>query len=182
MLAEFAIGKPSRKQAKDKQRSQKCQHGRVIQTHGRGTLAVNGDRAGNVMESIFAGHGIVAESLDVQETSVGIVADLPQLWKILQPLSDAKVAGVVNRRLGTEGSALLVILFDVGSFVVDVQRRGYPVGEDASSEPPGGRLSNSTVEDELDAIGATKVHILTYNLFKEFLTSLRPGKEHKYRF
>ena len=54
------------------------------------------------MESIFAGHWIVAESLDVQETSVGIVADLPQLREILQPLSDAKVAGVVNRRLGTE--------------------------------------------------------------------------------
>jgi len=48
-----------------------------IETHSRGTLAVNGDRAGDLIESLFADHGIVAELLDVQETSVGVVADLP---------------------------------------------------------------------------------------------------------
>ena len=105
-------------------------------------MGVHGDRAGDASESIFADHRIVAESLDVQETSVGVVADLPQLRKILQPFSDAKVAGVVDRSLGAKSSTFLVILLDVGGFVVDVQRRGYPVGEDASSKPSGGCLSD----------------------------------------
>ena len=40
---------------------------------------------------VFADHAVVAESLDVQKTSVGLEADLPQGGKIVQPFADAEV-------------------------------------------------------------------------------------------
>ncbi len=42
----------------------------------------------------------MAESLDVQETSVGFKADLPQSGQVLQPLADVEVACVVDGGFG----------------------------------------------------------------------------------
>jgi len=52
------------------------------------------------MEVVFAERGVMAESLDVEQTSVGIKADLPQGGKVSQPSSNGEVAGVVDGRLG----------------------------------------------------------------------------------
>jgi len=41
---------PGLKQAEDNQRCQKGQHGRVMKRHGRGPLAVDGDRTGDLIE------------------------------------------------------------------------------------------------------------------------------------
>jgi hypothetical protein len=55
---------------------------------------------------------VVADSLNVQQTSVGSEADLPQGGKVFQPLADLEVQGVVKRRLRAQGASFLVILFD----------------------------------------------------------------------
>ena len=53
------------------------------------------------------------DPLDVPETSVGLKADPPpQGGQVEQPLADAEVARVVDRRLGPQGAAFLVILLD----------------------------------------------------------------------
>ena len=49
---------------------------------------------------VFADPAIVAESLDVQETSVGLEADLPQSGEIMQPFVDLEVTRVVDGGLG----------------------------------------------------------------------------------
>jgi len=52
------------------------------------------------VQGVGAGDRVVAESLDVQQTSVGAEADLPQRGQIGQPFPDLEVAGVVDGGLG----------------------------------------------------------------------------------
>ena len=73
------------------------------------------------VERVFAKGTVLADPLDVQETPVGLKADPPQGGKVRQPLAEVKVAGVVDRGLGPQGEALLMILLDPRMLEVDVQ-------------------------------------------------------------
>jgi len=53
-------------------------HDQVGETQGAGPLTVDHDRLIHPLESVFADRTIVADLFDVQETSVGLEADLPQ--------------------------------------------------------------------------------------------------------
>src|SRR6478609_2286938 len=77
----------------------------------------------------------MAESLDVQQTSVGVEADLPQRGQIGQPFPDPEIAGVVDGGFGPKSPSLLVVLLGSGVLVIDVQARGDPVGDHPSPEP-----------------------------------------------
>jgi hypothetical protein len=52
-------------------------------------------------------------------------------------------------------------------FVVDVQRGGDSLGEDASAEAAGGAAGHAPAEDELDLIGAANVEVFADDLFEE---------------
>jgi len=93
------------------------------------------DRFIDPTKRAVADAAILADPLDVQETSVGLKADPPQGGKIGQPFADAEVAGVVDRRLGAQGATLLVILLDLGVLVVDVDRRAHISGQHAGAKP-----------------------------------------------
>ena len=53
-------------------------------------------RPGDLTKRVFANGRVVADSLDVQQTSVGLKADCPQLREVVEPSTDAEVAGVVD--------------------------------------------------------------------------------------
>ena len=112
---------------------------RIAEPQRRGSLTIDLDRSDDLIESIFADRAVVAETLDVEQTSVGLEADLPQGGQVLQPLADAEVARVVDGGLGAKRAAFLVVLLDAGVLVVDVQRRNHAVGQDAGAEAPGVR-------------------------------------------
>jgi len=79
--------------------------------------AVADDGVAGGVQDLGAGDGIVAESLDGQEPSVGGVADLPQGGQVSQPLAQAEVGGLVDGGLGPQGLAELVVLLDLGVLV-----------------------------------------------------------------
>ena len=110
MLPQVALIETPGQETKHQQRSQKRQHTRISESQCRGPLSVHLDRFGHLTKRAFAHRAVVADSLDVQKTSVGLEADCPQCGQILQPLADAEVARVIDRRLGAEGSPLLVVL------------------------------------------------------------------------
>jgi hypothetical protein len=93
---------------------------------------------------------IVADALDVEQTSIGFEADLPQCGQVLQLLADTEIARVVDGGLGAQGPLLLVVLLDPRMLVVDVKRRSDAFGDDAGSESARGALGHAPVEDELD--------------------------------
>src|SRR5512135_2884327 len=112
-----------------------------------GPLSLDLNRSIDLAERVFADGAVLADPLDVQETSVGLKADPPQGGQVGQPFADAEVARVVDRRLGPQGAAFLVILLDPRVLVVDVQRRRHPLGEHAGPEPARRPPGDPSVED-----------------------------------
>ncbi len=94
---------------------------RVAETQGGNALTVEGCGTCDVVERGFADGRVVADSLDVEETSVGVEADLPECGQVVQPFADAEVAGVVDGGLGPERDTFFVILLHAGRFELDMQ-------------------------------------------------------------
>jgi len=85
-------------------------YGRVGKGQRAGALTVDRHGLVDLTKRVFAHGAIVADRLDVQETSVGLEADLPQGGQIMQPFADVEVAGVVDGGFRAQGTTLLVIL------------------------------------------------------------------------
>ena len=92
----------------------------------------------------------MAERLDVQKTSVGLKADLPQSGQVLQPFADMKVTGIVDGGFGADEKTGFVVLldgvasepvFDAGVIVVESpEGLGYGAAMGPSAEDLGDAL------------------------------------------
>ena len=111
---------------KDQQRAEEGLDRRVGESQTAGPLPIDLDRIVDPVKRALAQGTILADPFDVQETPVGSKADPPQGGEVRQPFAEAEVAGVVDRRLGPQGAAFLMILLDPGTLVIDVQRRDDP--------------------------------------------------------
>ena len=85
-----------------------AEHTRVF-----GSLTVNRNRSLHLLEGCFPNVAVVAQLLDVEQTSVGSEADLPQARQVLEPFADGKVPGVVDGGLGAQSASFLVVLLDL---------------------------------------------------------------------
>src|SRR5919108_735321 len=63
-------------------------------------LSIDNEGAVDPLHGDFADRTIVAESLDVEQTSVGLKADLPQRGEVGQPAAGGEIARVVDGGLG----------------------------------------------------------------------------------
>jgi hypothetical protein len=100
--AQVAVGEPVGVAAERQQRLKQGMAAPLGQPQSGDTgSSGGGDRAGEGVKRVCAGDRVVAESLDVQQTSVGVGADLPQRGQIGQPFADRKIGGVVDRGFGS---------------------------------------------------------------------------------
>ena len=132
--AEVAVAPAVGQQPKDHQHTEECLDDRVGEAQGGGPLALDGDRAGHAGERDVPDRAVVADPLDVQETSVGVKADLPQGGEVRQPSADREVVRVIDRRLRPEGPSFLVVLLDARVRIVDVQRGRHALGDHAGAK------------------------------------------------
>jgi len=126
VLAERRRREAVGQQPEDHQGAEQGLDARVREAQGRDPLV--GDHLGalHLLQGRFAEGTVVAESLDVEEASVGLEADLPQRGEVWQPLAEGEVAGIIDGGLGPEGAPLLVILLDPAVLVVEVERGVTP--------------------------------------------------------
>src|SRR5262249_58941150 len=110
---------------------------------------------------------VVCVPLDVRDTPVGLKANLPQSRQVTQPLADPEVARVVDRGLGPQGAALLVVLLDPGALVVDVERWRHPLGEHPRAEPARRPLRDPAVEDQLHPVRPAAAEVLADPLLEK---------------
>ena len=129
LFAQVTIGEPLGEKTKEQQRQEQGQHSRVAETHSAGTPPINFRRLDELAKRRLIEGRVVAELLDVQETSVGVKADLPEGRQVVQPATDAKISCVGDSSLRSQHAAFLVILFDPRDFVVDMEA-GYDVASD----------------------------------------------------
>src|SRR5215831_16121260 len=117
MLADVFVGKRALDEEKQQQDVEERLNARIGKTQRRRALIVYDDRFLHVLERCFADEAVVADALDVEQTSAGRKADLAQFFKILDAPADGEVAGVVDRGFGSKRLSLLVILLDAALFV-----------------------------------------------------------------
>jgi hypothetical protein len=103
----------------------------TIGSANRSALAFHHHWFVNLAKRVFTNHTILAETLDVQETSVGLEADLPQGRKMIQPFVDGEVAHVVDGGLRSQAPTFLVVLLDLAALVIHVQRWNDSIGQNS---------------------------------------------------
>src|SRR2546430_15506528 len=113
---------------------QQSLHPRISKAQRCRTLSIDHDRSLQVLERCFADEAVVADALDVEQTSVGGKADLAQFLEILDASANIKVAGVVDGRLGSKRVSLLVILLDAALLVIDIERRHITLGAQTGTQ------------------------------------------------
>jgi hypothetical protein len=69
VLAQVAVGKTAGQETKEDQGSEQRQDALIAEAKRRGMLAVALDGVMDLVERVFADRAVVADSLDVQETS-----------------------------------------------------------------------------------------------------------------
>ena len=78
VVAKFAVGETPRQQTEHEQSSKESLYERIGEAQGTGSLTFDRHRLVELAKRVFADRAVVAETLDVQKTSVGFEADLPQ--------------------------------------------------------------------------------------------------------
>ena len=96
-LTQFAVGKASDLQSEAEYRRHESLHPGLTVTQACGALVVDHDRLGDLAQGHFTQRAVLRDLLDVQETSVGAEANLPQQRQILEALAHAKVTRVIDR-------------------------------------------------------------------------------------
>src|SRR3954470_5999850 len=177
MLAQMAVSKSALDENKQQQDMQQPLHPRVGKAQRRRALSIDYDRPLQVLERCFADEAVVADALDVKQTSVGRKANLAQFGEIFDASANFEVAGIVDGRLGSKRLSLLVILLDPGLLVIDVQGRHDAVSDDARAEPARRTADHPAVEHEAHLARPAKIEVLADHLLEEDAPGHR-GIEH----
>lgn len=90
------------------------------EAQGGDALGLNYGGCADTCEGVFAVGGIGAGSLDVQETSVGLKADLPQRGEVAKPAADGEVPVSLIVHSVRSARRSFAILLDPCVLVVDV--------------------------------------------------------------
>jgi len=76
-------------------------HAPIVEAQSGSPLTVTLNRLHDLLVGLLANEVVVSDGLDVEETSIGLKADLPQRGEVLQSFADSEVAGIVDVRFGT---------------------------------------------------------------------------------
>lgn len=78
MLPEVSIGEALWEQPEENEGREECKDTAITEAKSRGALLfIDSYGPVNATERVFANEAVVADPLDVQETSIGVEADLP---------------------------------------------------------------------------------------------------------
>lgn len=78
IVAKIAVGEAARLEPKEHQAGKQREDPAIPETQSGGMVRADDHRLVNAAEHVFAKPAVVADSLDVLKTSIGLEADLPQ--------------------------------------------------------------------------------------------------------
>src|SRR6187401_3371576 len=107
MLVQMAVGECALHENEQQQDLQQPLHPRISETQSCRALSIHRDGSLQVLNRSFADEAVVADSLDVEQTSVGRKADLAQCMEIFDASADVKVTGVIDGCFGSKRLSLL---------------------------------------------------------------------------
>lgn len=146
VFSQIPVGETSRQEAEDQECAQQRQNPEIAEPQGRGPLPIDDLGTMHLGARSVSHPAVMAESLDVQETSVGPKAHLLQGREVVQPSADLEVMRIVDGRLRAQGAPLFVVLLDPAVLVIVRRRLNWDKsGSETrdSSRNNDGRISSS---------------------------------------
>jgi hypothetical protein len=74
----------------------------IVEAQGGSPLTVTLDWTHDPLVGSLANEAVVTDGLDVEETSIGLKADLPPRGEVFQPFADSEVTNIVDGGFSTE--------------------------------------------------------------------------------
>ena len=74
----------------------------VVEAQGASPLTVTLDWSHDLVVGFLPNEAVMGGGLDVQETSIGLKAELPKCGQVLQSFTDSEVTGVVDGGFSAE--------------------------------------------------------------------------------
>src|SRR3990172_2295555 len=176
-LSQLAVGEATGTQSEEQESQEEGLDARIPEAETGGALAVDALGVLDALKRVFAERTVMAEALDVEQTSVGGEADLPQRREVVQPSADREVVAVVDDRLRAQSPVLLEVLLDPAVLVVDMQRGQHALGDHPGAEATRGPAADAAVEDQLHLIRTPQVEVVADHLLEEH-APLHPVVEH----
>lgn len=98
MLPKIPVGETAQAESEDEEGGEQCLDSVISEAKPRCALPLDDLGVVDRVERVFSDRAVVADSLDVQETSVGLEADLPECGKVLKPSAEVwpSTASAVN--------------------------------------------------------------------------------------
>ena len=167
MLAKVLIPERALDEKEQEQDVQETLDTRVGKAQGGCALLSDRYWVLQVLERGFTDEAMMADALDVEQTSVGCKADLAQFGKVYDASANTKITRVVDGRFGPESLPLLVVLLDTRLLVIDMQRGDDALGNDTGTESTRRAAVDLAIEDQADLARATDVQVLADHLLEE---------------
>src|SRR5262249_5137185 len=101
-LAEIFVGETVDLEGQHDKNAEQRLDTRSIETERRDPLPIYVEGLNHLLECILADCTVMADSLDVEKTPVGLEANLPQCGQVVQSLADLEVPSVVDGRLSPQ--------------------------------------------------------------------------------
>jgi hypothetical protein len=102
VLSKVLIPECTLDEEEQQQDVQEALHTRVGEAQPRCALLTNRYWSLHVLEHGFADKAVVADALDVEQTSVGCKADLAQFGKVLEASANTKVTRIIDGRFRSQ--------------------------------------------------------------------------------
>lgn len=109
---QFVIGEAQRQKPKGNECAEQGLHAWIGEAQSRDPLPSNRQRLADLLKGIFSQKAIVADLLDVQQTSVGLKTDEPQSGQVFQPFANVEVTGIVDGGFGAQSTTFFMVLLD----------------------------------------------------------------------
>ena len=106
-MAQLGIGEALGQITEHHQRREQRQHGRVAEAQAADALALDYLRRGQRAELVVAQRRVVAQLLDVPQTSVGRESHLPQRGEVVRSFPETEIARGVDRQFRPQRAVLL---------------------------------------------------------------------------
>jgi hypothetical protein len=125
-----------------------------------------------LFERLGSDVAVVSELLDLEDAPIGGEANGAQGVEVVEASAHPEVVGVVDRGFGPQPSTFLVVLLEVGVFVVDVQGGHDALGENArrASAVGGGLSLHLASKDQLHLFRTAQIDVFTDDFLEEAAT------------
>jgi len=171
--AEVAMAKSGRQMDETREGLHDGLDAGIAEPQGGDPVPVEMPRMLQAVERLGREGAVVTDAFSRQEGAIDVIAQGAQRRQPIEAFGEAEVVRIVDRQLAPQAVPFFEVLLQMRMFVLDVETRLDPVGDDARPIAKGrGRrpAREATGKEQAHPIGPAQVEVVTNDRFEEVAT------------